>query len=109
VRITADADPDPAYLAELVKEALRAALHGTAEDAPGMFTFPARGLGQPAFLSEVYGRLEAVPGVIGVRVSRFEADGTEAVADVIRAGVDEWLSLAPNDLSLTISVPGSAP
>jgi predicted phage baseplate assembly protein len=109
VRIAVDLDPDPAYLAELVKDAVRAALHGTAEDAPGMFTFAARGLGQPAFLSEVYGRLEAISGVIGVRIGRFESDGTDTVADVIRAGVDEWLGLAPNDLTLTIAVPGGAP
>ena len=60
-----------------------------------MFTFPARDLGQPAFLSEVYARLEAVPGVIGVRVDRFETDGDRAVADVDPADVDEWLRLAP--------------
>ena len=102
VRLTVDVDPDPAYLGELVKDALRAALHGA---APGLFTFPARGLGQPAFLSEVYALLEAVPGVVGVRISRFESEGTEPLADVIRAGVDEWLSLAPNDLTMTIAVP----
>jgi predicted phage baseplate assembly protein len=108
VRIAVDLEPDPAYLAELVKGALRTALHGTAEEAPGMFTFPVRGLGQPAFLSELYGVLEAVPGVIGVRVRTFESDGTEPVADVIRADVDEWLSLAANDLTVTILAPGSA-
>lgn len=108
VRIAVDLEPDPAYLAELVKGALRLALHGTAEEAPGMFTFAVRGLGQPAFLSEVYSLLEAVPGVIGVRVRTFESDGTETVADVIRADVDEWLSLAANDLTVTILAPGSA-
>jgi hypothetical protein len=72
-----------------------------------MFTFPARELGQPAFLSEVYARLEAVPGVIGVRVSGFESTGTPALADVITADVDEWLSLAPTDLTLTASLQGS--
>jgi hypothetical protein len=87
---------------------LRAALHGTAQDAPGLFTFPARELGQPAFLSEVYARLEAVPGVIGVQIACFESDGTDTVADVVPVAVDEWLSLAPNDLALTIAVPGSA-
>ena len=108
VRVTVNVEPDPAYLVEIVKDALRLALHGDDEDAPGMFTFPARGLGQPAFLSELYGRLEAVPGVTGVRVDRFESDGTAAVADVITADVDQWLRLAPNDLTLTTSAPGSA-
>ena len=73
-----------------------------------MFTFPARQLGQPAFLSEVYGRLEAVPGVIGVRVDRFATDGADTVEDVITADVHEWLRLAPHDLSLTSFLPGSA-
>lgn len=108
VRITVDVEADPAFLVEIVNNSLRAALHGDDEDAPGMFTFAARGLGQPAFLSEVYGRLEAVPGVIGVRVDRFASDGTPTVADVITADVDEWLRLAPNDLTLTQSGPGTA-
>jgi Baseplate J-like protein len=107
VRMVVDVEPDPAHLSELVKEAVRSALHGTAEDAPGMFTFPARGLGQPAFLSEVYARLEAVPGVVGVRITRFESDDTDPVAEVIPAEVDEWLRLAPNDVTLTVSLPGS--
>jgi hypothetical protein len=108
VRLTVHVDPDPAFLVEIVKNSLRAALHGEDEEAPGMFTFPARELGQPAFLSEVYGRLEAVPGVIGVRVDRFNAEDTPSVEDVIRADVDQWLRLAPNDLTLTTSVTGTA-
>jgi hypothetical protein len=108
VRIDVEVEPHPAFLIEAVNDSLRLALHGEDEYAPGMFTFPARGLGQPAFLSEVYGRLEAVPGVIGVRVSRFESDDTDPIADVITADVDKWLRLAPNDLTLTTSLPGSA-
>ena len=108
VRVTVAVEPDPAYLVEAVKDDLRAALHGDDEDAPGLFTFAARDLGQPAFLSELYARLEAVPGVVGVRLERFEADGTEPVAQVIEADVDEWLRLAPNDLTLTTFVAGSA-
>jgi Baseplate J-like protein len=108
VQITVNVEPDPAYLVEIVKDAVRTALYGDAEDAPGMFTFPARQLGQPAFLSEVYGRLEAVPGVIGVRVDRFATDGADTVEDVITADVHEWLWLAPQDLSLTAFLPGSA-
>jgi len=107
VRMAVDVEPDPAHLVEVVRNALRAALYGTAEDAPGMFTFPARGLGQPACLSEVYGVLEAVPGVVGVRVPLFTSGDENVVEDVIRAGVDQWLGLAPNDLSVTV-LPGSA-
>jgi predicted phage baseplate assembly protein len=107
VRITVELEPDPAYLVEIVKDGVRTALYGEDEAAPGMFTFPARDLGQPAFLSEVYERLEAVPGVIGVHISEFESDGTESLASVITAGVDEWLQLLPNDLTLTTSTPAS--
>jgi hypothetical protein len=101
VRMIVVLEPDPAFLLELVKNGVRAALYGDDEVAPGMFTFPARELGQPAFRSEVYERLEAVPGVIGVRVTGFQADGTDPVASVITAGVDEWLRLAPSDLTLS--------
>jgi hypothetical protein len=107
VHIKVNVEPDPAYHVEVVKDSLRAALHGVAEDAPGMFTFPARDLGQPAFLSEVYARLEAVPGVIGVRIDQFQAgDGAQLVAEVIVADVDQWLSLAPTDLTVTAYSPG---
>ena len=108
VRLSVDVEPDPAFLVEAVRDAVRAALHGTAEDAPGLFTFPARDLGQPAFLSEVYGVLEAVAGVVGVRVTGFRATDGEGVADVVRAGVDQWLRLDPNDLTVTVSA-GSGP
>lgn len=112
VRLTVDVEPDPAYLVETVKTSVRAALHGEDAAAPGMFTFPARELGQPAFLSEVYARLEAVTGVIGVRVVAFETDGlpkgTPPAAPVITSGVEEWLRLAPNDLTLTTSAAASA-
>ncbi|HWI06242.1 MAG TPA: putative baseplate assembly protein [Solirubrobacteraceae bacterium] len=106
VRIVVDVEPDPAHLVEVVKSSVREALHGEAPGAPGMFTFAARGLGQPAYLSELYARLEAVPGVVGARVARFAAEAAGGVADVIAADVEQWLRLAPNDLELTIG--GSA-
>ncbi len=105
IRLVVELEPDPAYLVEIVKDGLRRALYGDDAAAPGMFTFAARGLGQPAFLSEVYERLEAVPGVIGVRITHFEGGGTETVANVITAAVDEWLQLVPNDLTLTTVAP----
>lgn len=107
VQIGVNLEPDPAYLVEAVKDSLRAALYGDDPDAPGMFTFPARGLGQPAFLSDVYARLEAVEGVIGVRVDRFQSDEDGLVADVITADVDEWLRLDPNDLTITTLAVGA--
>jgi hypothetical protein len=105
VRLTVDLEPDPSYLVEIVKDGIRNALFGDDQAAPGMFTFTARGLGQPAFLSEVYERLEAVPGVIGVRITHFEGGGSDDVADVVTAGVAEWLQLLPNDLTLTTVAP----
>jgi hypothetical protein len=92
---------DPAYLVDAVRDAVRDALHSDSTTDPGMFTFPARDLGQPAFLSELYARVEAVPGVIAVQVSRFSARGPSDVADQIPAQPHEWLRLLPNDLDLT--------
>lgn len=103
--ISVELEPDPAYFVEAVKDSIRNALHGDDEDDPGLFTFAARGLGQPAYLSEVYARLEALPGVVGVRITKFESRG-EALADVVPAEVHEWLSLPPNELA--INVAGSA-
>lgn len=104
LRIDVEIEPDPAYLVEIVKAAVRDALHGEDPAAPGMFTFAARGLGQPAYLSEVYARLEAVAGVVGVRIATFTAaSGGSDVADVISADVDAWLRLAPNDLTVTVT------
>jgi hypothetical protein len=65
-----------------------------------MFTFAERGLGQPAYLSELYARLEAVPGVVGVRVREFWARDAGELSDVIPAKVDEWLRLQPAGLRL---------
>jgi hypothetical protein len=104
VRITVEVEPDPAYLVEIVLDAVRKALHGEDEHAPGMFTFPARGLGQPAFRSEVYARLEALTGVVGVQVDRFESDTSGSAAEVVIAEVDEWLRLDPTDLTVATAV-----
>jgi Baseplate J-like protein len=108
VQLAVNLDPDPAYLLEVAKNRIRAALFGDDPAAPGMFTFAARGLGQPAFLSEVYRLLEDLPGVIGVRITRFRAVGTHELAHVVTAGVDEWLRLRPDDLMLSASIAGTA-
>jgi hypothetical protein len=67
-----------------------------------MFTFAARSLGQPAHLSEVYRRLDAEPGVVGVRVLAFWSR-SPGVADVVPAEIDEWLRLRATDLTLTVA------
>ena len=97
---------DPAYLVEAVKASVRAALHGDNQTAPGMFTFAARDLGQPSFRSEVYARLEALPGVIGVQVTRFGSRDADGLADQIPADPDEWLRLQPNNLILDAAPAG---
>jgi hypothetical protein len=93
VFLTVVVERDPAYLAETVDDAVRSALLA-------QFSFAARGLGQPAYLSEVYARLEAVPGVIGVRITRFGSRSTAVIADIIGAEVDEWLHLDARALAL---------
>jgi predicted phage baseplate assembly protein len=101
LRVTVEIEADPAYLAEAVKSSVRTSLHGSGA-TPGMFTFSARGLGQPAYLSEVYQRVDALPGVLGVQVLAFASLTESGVADVIPADVDEWLRLRANDLTVTV-------
>ncbi|SHN13519.1 baseplate J/gp47 family protein [Cryptosporangium aurantiacum] len=96
--LTVDVEPDPSRLPEAVQQSVRDALCGEA----GLFTFPARELGQPAYLSEVYGRLEAVDGVVGVRIRRFDSRNPGQLADVVPADVDEWLRLEPRNLTVTL-------
>ena len=98
IKIAVDLEPDPALRLETVKDNVRAALHGDG----GQFTFAARGLGEPAYLSDVYARLEVVPGIVGVRVHTFCVEQHDTLADVIAAGVDEWLRLAPENLALGV-------
>ncbi|MGY1708340.1 putative baseplate assembly protein [Geodermatophilus sp. SYSU D00758] len=107
VLVSVTVEPDPAHLAEEVRDRVRRALHGGPPGAPGLFTFASRALGQPAYLSEVLAVLEAVPGVVGVRVTRFVPQGHTGVADVVSAGVEEWLRLLPNNLAVNLA--GGAP
>ena len=59
-----------------------------------MFTFPARGLGQPAYLSEVYGASRRCRASIGVRVTRLLVAGAQRPSPTSSpADVDEWLRL----------------
>ena len=54
-----------------------------------------------------HGVERAVTGVVGVTVTGFYSRDGAAVVDVIPADVDEWLSLRPQDLALSISTPRS--
>jgi hypothetical protein len=103
---------DPAYLEETVERAVRDTLSGTSEAAPGLFTFAARDLGQPAFLSQVYERIEAAPGVRFIEVVRFDTleevmmPTPPRVVDTMVAHADELFVLAPQDI---LFVPAEAP
>ncbi len=104
IHVKASLELDPAFNLIAVELAVRAALHGEIADAPGMFTFPARELGQAAHLSELYARLQAVPGVVFVRVEAFQIlDQGDELHDTIAVRPHQWLSLEPARLSLTTS------
>lgn len=100
---------DPTRLVRDVKDAVARALHGVMADRPGMFTFAARQLDQPAFLSEVYERVDAEPGVAFVEATSFApvASTSAQVADVITAPPGHWLRLAPENLVFTTPSGGS--
>ncbi|MGH7305611.1 MAG: hypothetical protein ACRELZ_20195, partial [Candidatus Rokuibacteriota bacterium] len=89
---------DPGYLTENVKRAVQNALFGSDHDAPGMFTFPARELGQAAHLSEVYDRVASVQAVTFVDVTRFRIENQSGVMDVLQVKAGQWLRLSPSHL-----------
>ncbi len=94
---------DPAVNRERVLRAVREALCGASPDAPGLFSFAGRELGQPAFLSEVHARVERVAGVTHVRVQHLAlrpASEGHRVADTVTPRPEEWLSLLPANLDL---------
>jgi len=98
---------DPAFLPEAVRGAVREALYGDSEGAPGLFTFAGRELGKPAFLSEVYAVITAVAGVAFVEITELDlAPGSypPRVLDVIPAEPGAWLRLLPQNFDF--SLPG---
>ncbi len=104
VYVTAAIEHDPDYLFENVKIAAQDALFGNASDAPGLFTFAGRALGEAAHLSHVYARLEAIPGVHHVRVDRLNLSPRVAAKDVLRVAGHQWLSLLPTNTDITSMV-----
>ncbi|MFO0589346.1 MAG: putative baseplate assembly protein [Polyangiaceae bacterium] len=94
---------DPAYLKENVERAVRGSLTAETEGELGLFAFAARDLGQAAFLSEVYERVERAPGVRFIDVRRFDSleeiqNGKSRVVDTVIARPSEVLVLAPQDI-----------
>ena len=67
-----------------------------------MFTFPAQASGSRPISSACTQRLDAEPGVVGVRVLAFSSVSLAGVADVVPAGIDEWLRLRSTVLAVTI-------
>lgn len=103
IYLTVSVVSDAAYLTELVKQAVRDALYGGYEDAPGLFTFAGRDLGQQAFLSEVYAAIEGVAGVVSASVTLFSFADDGLVYDVLQPEVYRWLSLAAEHLNITVT------
>lgn len=104
VKLKVHVEVDPAYLPEAVLGAVREALYGEREDAPGLFTFAQRGLGKSAFLSEVYDAITALPGVAFVEITEFdlvESDEDWRVLDVIPAAPGAWLRLLPEGFAFS--------
>ncbi|WP_223645138.1 baseplate J/gp47 family protein [Corallococcus sp. EGB] len=106
--LTLTLESDPAYLRESVERAVRDALCGTSEAAPGLFAFGARDLGQPAFLSELYEHIERAPGVRFIELRRFDtleevAKGQPSrVADTVIAWPNQLLVLTPQDIEILL-------
>ena len=94
VAVVVAAHPD--WLPEVVEAAVRDALLRR-------FAFPAEQLGQPGFLSEVYALVDALPGAVSLRVSRFATVGNGGVADAVRPESSGWLRLQPQHLAVTIT------
>ena len=92
------------HLVEGVKRDLREALMGERPEAPGLFTFQGRALGQPVFLSHIYEALEAIPGVISLAVTRLGLEGApdNAVSDGLQPALHQWLRLRPANLTIQV-------
>lgn len=100
---------DPAFQKELVEQEVRDALTATSGAAAGLFTFQGRDLGQPAFLSEVYERLERVPGVTFLQVSGLGLltdPPSLPLLDTVIVQPHEWLNLQSQNLEITPSTAG---
>lgn len=99
---------DPDYVPRRVEGAVRAALfeRDPEQGPPGLFTFAARKLGQPAYLSEVYALITAVPGVTFCQVTHFSfapfGGAPDAMPpDVLRVNTHQWLRLTADHLHFT--------
>lgn len=112
VFVTIEVELDPAFFAFQVEENVRKALIGTALDAPGLFTFRGRQLGEPGHLSRLYQAVNAAAGVVFSQVVHFDlvpdpaSNTTETVTsarhvrDVIQVAPHEWLRLRADNLSV---------
>jgi predicted phage baseplate assembly protein len=111
---------DGAFFDFEVAKSVRDAIASSSESAPGLFAFRGRELGQPAFLSEVYRALHAVPGVVFSQITVFDlappkqlapspklfrarlpfARRQLAVQDAIQIAAQQWLRVTLDNLSI---------
>ncbi|HEV7876494.1 baseplate J/gp47 family protein [Bradyrhizobium sp.] len=94
---------DPAFLKATVQDAVREALLGDDELAPGLFSFAQRGFGEAVPLSAVYQAADRAAGVIAVRVIGFDIAPGTAARDLVRATARQWLRLPQHNLEITVA------
>lgn len=95
----------PGHAEEAVRRQVGEALLGERPEAPGLFTFQGRELGQPVHLSHVHAALEDLPGIALLTVTRLGLAGGagDEVAEVLTAPLHQWLRLRAANLFFTVS------
>ncbi len=73
VDISMEIVPDKRFRADTVRQAVEAAMQN-------LLAFANVDFGQPLYLSDVYGRVESVPGVAAVTVTRFRREDSPTIA-----------------------------
>jgi uncharacterized phage protein gp47/JayE len=99
IDITMEIITDPRHRADAVRQASEA----TVAD---LLAFRNVDFGQPVYLSDVYGRVEVVPGVLAVNITRFRRQGStiEALEEELRRAGLPRLDALPELLRSSIQV-----
>jgi hypothetical protein len=100
VRIAVTVEYDPAFFDFQVEAAVRDALAGASDEAPGLFTFRGRTFGEPAHLSQVYRTVNAARGVLFTEITAFDLAPASGLHDAIRVAAHEWLRMDPVNLGI---------
>ncbi len=95
----------PGHTEEAVRRRISEALLGERAEAPGLFTFLGRELGQPVHLSHVHAALDDLPGIALLSVTRLGLAGSPEgeVGEVLSAAPYQWLRLRAANLFFTVS------